>query len=82
MPKSQVVRWGNSLAVRIPKTVANEARLHEGDAIAIEVQGNDLKLRRLDEVPSLAELVAKITPENRYAEVPSSVEIDRETIEW
>ena len=32
--QAQVVRWGNSLAVRIPKNVADEARLAEGDRLA------------------------------------------------
>lgn len=36
MPKVQVVKWGNSLAVRIPKAVAEEAQVKEGDAIVIK----------------------------------------------
>ena len=82
MRKSQVVKWGNSLAVRIPKSVAEEARLHEGDALVIEVTEERVSLRRVDDVPTLQELVAKITPENRYSEVSSAVEIGRESIEW
>lgn len=31
----KVARWGNSLAVRIPAGVAKQARLREGDEIAI-----------------------------------------------
>jgi antitoxin component of MazEF toxin-antitoxin module len=34
--KAQMVKWGNSLAVRIPKPVAEEAKLKEGDPIEIE----------------------------------------------
>lgn len=82
MRKSQVVKWGNSLAVRIPKSIAEEARLHEGDALVIEVTEEQVSLRRVDDVPTLQELVAKITPENRYSEVSSAVEIGRESIEW
>ena len=82
MPKSQVVKWGNSLAVRIPKTIAQQARLREGDALVIEVAGEEVSLRRVPEVPTLDELVAKITPENRYEEVSSGTEIGRERLEW
>lgn len=82
MPKSQVVKWGNSLAVRIPKSVAQEADLQEGDALVVEVKGQQVRLRRVDEIPTLGELVARITPENRYAEVPAGREIGRESIEW
>jgi len=36
MPTTQIVKWGNSLAVRIPKPVAEEAGGREGDSIVIE----------------------------------------------
>ncbi len=82
MPKSQVVKWGNSLAVRIPKTVAQEARLQEGDALIIDVNGEEVSLRRVNDVPNLQQLVARITPENRYGEASTEAEIGRERIEW
>jgi len=82
MPKSQIVKWGNSLAVSIPKTIAEQARLREGDSLIIEVSGEGVSIRRAHTVPSLPELVAKISPENRYGEVSSGVETGRETVEW
>jgi antitoxin MazE len=33
--QTQMVKWGNSLAVRIPKAVVEEARLKEGDSLEI-----------------------------------------------
>jgi antitoxin component of MazEF toxin-antitoxin module len=33
MPMAQIVKWGNSLAIRIPKPVAEAAGVEEGDAI-------------------------------------------------
>ncbi|HEY1708654.1 MAG TPA: AbrB/MazE/SpoVT family DNA-binding domain-containing protein [Rhizomicrobium sp.] len=35
----QVAKWGNSLAVRLPKSVVEALRLKEGDAIEITVEG-------------------------------------------
>ena len=35
--RSQLVKWGNSQAVRIPKTVIKQARLQEGDELEIQV---------------------------------------------
>jgi antitoxin MazE len=35
----QVSKWGNSLAVRLPKTVVEALRLKEGDEIEITVAG-------------------------------------------
>ncbi len=37
--KGQIVKWGNSLAIRIPKTVTDAAKLKEGDALEIEAAG-------------------------------------------
>jgi antitoxin MazE len=68
MPKAQVAKWGNSLVVRIPKTVAEQTRLQEGDAILIEVAEGQIRLRPAERIPTLEELVAQITPKNRYCE--------------
>lgn len=35
----QVAKWGNSLAVRLPKPVVEALRLKEGDSIEISVAG-------------------------------------------
>ena len=80
--KAQMVKWGNSLAVRIPKPVAEEARLKEGDLLEIEAEEGHIELRKPTRVPSLARLVAEITPENRYQEVPTGPERGKESVEW
>ena len=36
--RSQLVKWGNSQAVRIPKAVVEQARLQAGDELEIQVQ--------------------------------------------
>lgn len=82
MPKVQVARWGNSLAVRIPKAVAEEARLQEGDAIVIEASGDGIELRRAEQVPTLEQLVAQIKPQNRCGEISSGRARGKEAIEW
>jgi antitoxin MazE len=80
--KAQLVKWGNSLAVRIPKPVAEAARLKEGDALEIEAVEGRVELRRANKVPSLAKLVSQITPANRYAEVATGAEVGEEVVEW
>ncbi len=65
--KTQMVKWGNSLAVRIPKTLAEEAEFKEGDLLVLEVEfGGSLAIRAAHPPPTLDELVARITPENRH----------------
>jgi antitoxin MazE len=78
-----MLKWGNSLAVRIPKPIADEARLKAGDALEIEVAAEGaVELHRAGKVPTLAQLVSQITPENRYAEISSGPETGKEVIEW
>jgi antitoxin MazE len=81
--KAQMVKWGNSLAVRIPKPVVEKARLKEGDALEVEAAAEGLvELRRPAKVPTLAQLVSQITPENRYGEISTGAEVGKEVVEW
>lgn len=80
--QAQVLKWGNSLAVRIPKPIAEDVRFQAGDALEIVVDGGIVQLHRVAKVPTLAQMVAQITPENRYAEVSPGPEIGQEVIEW
>ena len=77
--KTQMVKWGNSLAVRIPKAVVEEAKLREGDRLEIQAPAEGrVELHRPTKIPTLAELVSQITPENRYAEVSVGAEVGKE----
>ena len=81
--RAQIVKWGNSLAVRIPKPIADEARLKTGDRLDIEVtEQGSVQLHRVGKIPTLAELVAQITPENRYPEIAAGPEVGKEAVEW
>ena len=81
--KAQMVKWGNSLAVRIPKPVVEEARLKEGDSLEVEAAAEGLvQLRRAAKIPTLAQLVSQITPENRYGEISTGSEAGTEVVEW
>ena len=77
-----MAKWGNSLAVRIPKNIAAAARLQEGDTVNIEVADGRIALQRADIVPSLAELVAQITPANRHDETDWGPDRSLEKVEW
>ena len=67
--ETQVSKWGNSLAVRIPQAIVREARLAEGDKLSLDLAGDgSLVLRSSHRKYSLDELVAKIKPANRHGE--------------
>jgi antitoxin MazE len=81
--KTQMVKWGNSLAVRIPKPVAGAAKLKEGDTVEIEAAAEGrIELHRLTRFPTLAELISQITPDNRYGEISAGAEVGKEVVEW
>ena len=67
--KSELKKWGNSLAVRLPKPVAEAAGLRMGDVVELVPRGKGkVEMRSAVRRPSLAELVERITPENLHPE--------------
>ena len=83
MATTQIVKWGNSLAIRIPKPVAEEAGVGEGDPIVVEAIHGRIQLRPdRKRVPTLQELVAQITPENRYPALETGPARGKENLEW
>jgi antitoxin MazE len=66
---TRVTRWGNSLAVRIPRAWARELHLDEGAEVELSITEGRLVITPAPSPAySLAELVAGITPENRHEE--------------
>ncbi len=71
----QVAKWGNSLAIRIPKAFAAMARLSEDTAVDISVDGDTITISPARREWTLDELVKNITPSNLHREAtwgPSS----------
>ncbi len=67
--ETTISKWGNSLAVRIPRGIAKRARIAEGDPIALALQQDgSIVLHATRRMYKLSELVAQITPENRHQE--------------
>jgi antitoxin MazE len=66
--ETRVQRWGNSLAVRIPKPVARQLGLVEGGEVALEVREGALEVRPLGARYRLAELVSEIREGNLHDE--------------
>lgn len=62
--RSHVSRWGSSLAVRIPKALAEHWGVEEGSAIELVAEGGDIVLRKRRYV--LAELVDGMSSEHAH----------------
>jgi antitoxin MazE len=68
--QSKVQRWGNSLAVRIPKAFARDIGIEEDSAVEIAVAGRDLVISpKAPRSFTLAQLLEGITDENRHEEI-------------
>jgi antitoxin MazE len=78
--RAKVQKWGNSLAVRIPKAVAQEVGLHPDADVEMSIQKGDLVLAPTRREYTLEELVRKITPENRHEETDFGPPVGREIL--
>ena len=63
-----IQKWGNSLALRLPKTLAQQIKVSEGQAVELKVTDDRLIVRAARRRPTLDELLAKVTPENIHPE--------------
>jgi len=72
--KARIQKWGNSLALRIPKPFAEEASLREDSAVDVTVRSGKLV------VVAVEDLVAKITPSNRHSEVDTGKSVGNEVL--
>jgi antitoxin MazE len=76
---TQIGKWGNSLAVRIPGAFAKDLGLTEGMVLDISLVDGGLLLRPRVKEYTLDELVAGITPENVHGETDWGEAVGRES---
>lgn len=68
--RTQVAKWGNSLAVRLPRQITESAGITEGTTLDLEVgERGELRLTRTKPSYTLEELLAQITPDTLPDEV-------------
>jgi antitoxin MazE len=74
-----IQRWGNSLAVRIPKAFASQAAIKENSQIEISLEGNRIVVAPARREFNLDKLLRAITPSNVHREVEWGESVGRET---
>jgi antitoxin MazE len=70
--KAKVQKWGNSLGIRIPRTLAQEVSLETDSEVDLSSKDGTIVItpsrqKRL----SLRQLLSKVTDANLHAEIPS-----------
>jgi antitoxin MazE len=78
--RAQIGRWGNSLALRIPKHLADALAIGEGTAVAIGMEGGRLGLVPGMPAPTPEDLLARITPASLPDEGADDAPVGRELI--
>jgi antitoxin MazE len=75
----RVQKWGNSLAVRIPKPLAEDAEVKEGTVLNLAVSEGKVVATPVEKKKqSLKQLLAKVTRKNLHAETDFGPSVGRE----
>jgi antitoxin MazE len=64
---TKIQKWGNSLAVRIPKAYAEQMGLYSNSPVRISLEGERLVIESVRRT-TLADLLADVTPDNIHDE--------------
>ena len=74
-----IQKWGNSLAVRIPRSVALESRLQQGSVVEIALIAGKIVVKpRRQRHYALTQLLKGITKRNRHAGFDWGVPVGQE----
>jgi antitoxin MazE len=78
--RTRVQKWGNSLALRIPKSFATEVGLERETSVEVSLADGKLVITPIAKPkPSLKQLLAKVTKENLHHEVDTGSAVGNET---
>lgn len=66
--QTRIQKWGNSLALRIPKSFAAETQLTQDTLVDLTLQDGKLVITPLEPTVTLEQLLALVTPENQHGE--------------
>jgi len=77
--RAQIQVWGNSLALRIPKHLADEAGFKPGSPVEVRVEKGALIIEPVAKpVYLLDDLLAQITPDNLHGEMDTGEAVGSE----
>jgi antitoxin MazE len=78
--KTRVQKWGNSLALRIPKSFATEVGLQRETSVEVSLANGKLVITPIAKPkPTLKQLLAKVTKGNLHQEVDTGAAAGNET---
>jgi antitoxin MazE len=76
---TKILKWGNSLGLRIPKSFAKEAGVEEGSAVDISLDGDRIVIRPAKPLRyRISKLVSEIREDNIHEEISTGDVVGRE----
>ena len=77
--KARIQKWGNSLALRIPKALAEEAHVQPGTQVEISLVNGSIIVEPVKPpLWTLEGLLEEVTEENLHVEVESGPSVGKE----
>jgi len=77
--KTRIQKWGNSLALRIPRAFAEESKVTQGSAVDLSIENGRLIITPVQKNPyTLKELLAGVSKKNLHGEIDMGPPIGKE----
>ena len=77
--KTAVQKWGNSLALRIPKAYADETGVRDGSSVELSLRAGSLVISPIRRTTfKLEDLLKGVNPKNRHAVVETGAATGQE----
>ena len=76
--KVQIQKWGNSLALRIPKSFAIESHISQGSPVEVSLEQGKIVVFPLESKVTLDDLLSGVTAENLHGEIDMGRSVGKE----
>ena len=76
--RTKVQKWGNSLAVRIPKPFAEGAGLRPTSEVEVSLENGEVRLTPVRPQWKLRQLLSEVSKKNLHSEFDSGPAVGRE----
>ncbi|CAN5586556.1 AbrB/MazE/SpoVT family DNA-binding domain-containing protein [soil metagenome] len=67
--KIQIQKWGNSLALRIPKSFAVETNIRQGSTVDVTLLNDSIVMKPAPSVVTLESLLSEVSDINIHGEI-------------
>ena len=77
----QVTKWGNSLGLRLPRALAQQTGIAEGQKVNIIADGRRLVVEAVQQVLTIDDMMVNVTPESMREAFDWGEDVGREIVD-